>query len=192
MSEPGAEPKGLTYAQFAELPDDGLRYQLVEGEPVVTPSPDSWHQEIAGEIYFRLRLHVDEGNSGEVFVAPLDVVLDERTALQPDVLYVSDARRGILERGRVVIGAPDLVVEVLSPGTLRLDRVRKLELYARFGVPYCWTVDPEARRIEEYASAGDVYRVLGVTAFEDAFRPAALPGFTLRLGELKPPALPVP
>ncbi len=181
MSEPGAESRGMTYEEYAALPDDGHRYQLVEGELIVTPSPTLDHQEIAGEIYHRLRLHVDGAALGKVFVAPLDVVLEKRTALQPDVLFVSNERREILERGRVVHGAPDLCVEVLSPGTARLDRVRKLDLYARYGVPHMWIVDPAARRVEEYALAGDVYRVASVTDFDAPFRPGLFPGFGLDL-----------
>ncbi len=129
MSTPeGTEPRGrLTYADYASLPDDGRRYQLVEGELVVMASPNTRHQLIVGEIYHRLRLHVDAARIGRVMVAPLDVVLDDHNVLQPDVLFVSTERRGVVVPQNLR-GAPDLCVEVLSPGTERLDRVRKLEL----------------------------------------------------------------
>lgn len=181
MSESGAAPRGMTYEEHAALPDDGRRYQLVEGERVVTPSPTSEHQRIAGEVYHRLRFHVDAHGLGEVFVAPLDVVLHERTALQPDVLFVATADHAVLERGSVVFGAPTLCIEVLSPGTASFDRVRKLDLYARFGVAHCWIVDPAARTVEEYLRSGDRYRLVGVTGFDDGFRPALFPGLMLDL-----------
>ncbi len=183
----GTEPRGrLTYADYASLPDDGRRYQLVEGELVVMASPNTRHQLIVGEIYYRLRQHVDAARIGRVMVAPLDVVLDDHNVLQPDVLFVSTERRGVVVPQNLR-GAPDLCVEVLSPGTERLDRVRKLELYARFGVSHYWIVDLGARAIEEYVREGDVFRVRSVTSFDDPFRPALFPSFELSLSAVALP-----
>ena len=189
MSEPGAEsPRGtMTYADYAVLPDDGRRYQLVEGELIVAPAPTTWHQLIQGEIYYRLRIHVDAKGLGHVLGAPLDVVLDDRNVLQPDVLFVSNERAAVLERKNVQ-GPPDLVVEVLSPGTERLDRVRKLGLYGRFGAAHYWIVDIDARAVEEYVLHGDVHRARSVTPFDEPFRPVLFPGFELRLGAVVLPA----
>jgi Uma2 family endonuclease len=179
MSEPGRQ-RLLTYADYAALPDDGHRYQLLEGELVMTPSPNRWHQKVLRELALRLQAHAERHQLGEVYFAPLDVTLDDRNVVQPDILLVSNERSGILQGDRVV-GAPDLCVEILSPGTKRIDRVRKLELYARFGVTHYWIVDLDARTIEEYALAGDVYRVRSITAYDAPFRPVALPGFEFRL-----------
>lgn len=188
MSEPSASGprRRLTYADYAALPDDGHRYQLVEGELVVTPSPTSAHQIVVGAIYHRLCEHVDRQGSGHVFVAPLDVVLGDEVVLQPDVFYVARDRAGIIREANVR-GAPDVCVEVLSPEAERVDRVRKFDLYARHGVGHYWLVDLVARAIEEYVLAGDVYRARGVTRAEDVFRPAALPGFEFRLASLELP-----
>jgi Uma2 family endonuclease len=123
-----------------------------------------------------VRLH----GLGDVFAAPLDVTLSDWIVLQPDILYISKERAGILQGGRV-LGAPDLYVEILSPGTERIDRVRKLELYARFDVTHYWIVDLAARTIEEYALSGDVYRVRSIAAYDEPFRPAVFPGFEFRL-----------
>lgn len=119
MSEPGADaPRGgLTYADCAALPDDGRRYQLVEGELVVAPSPTRWRQQIVIGLASGLALHVEERDLGEVNVAPLDVILDEHTVVQPDVVFVSHARAGVLRDAKIE-GAPDLCVEVVSPGPL--------------------------------------------------------------------------
>jgi Uma2 family endonuclease len=185
MSEPGRD-RLLTYADYAVLPDDGQRYQLLEGELVMTPSPSRWHQEVSRELEFRLLAHVREHDLGEVFDAPLDVTLDDRNVVQPDILFVSKARAGILQGSRI-IGAPDLCVEILSPGTERLDRVRKLELYARFDVTHYWIVDVVARTIEEYVLAGGVYRVRSVAAYDAPFRPTAFPGFEFRLSVVRLP-----
>ncbi len=185
MSEPTANAprRRLTYADYAALPDDGQRYQLVEGELVVTPSPTSEHQIVVGAIHHRLCEHVERHGGGRVFVAPLDVVLEDGIVFQPDVFFVSSAHESII-RATNVRGAPDICIEVLSPGTERLDRVRKLELYARHGVGHYWIVDLAARSIEEYVLAGDVYRVRSVAGADDEFRPAALPGFVFRLPAL--------
>ncbi len=179
MSDPGRQ-RLLTYADYAALPDDGHRYQLLEGELVMTPSPNRWHQQISIRLASDVLDHVRARGLGEVFAAPLDVTLDDRNVVQPDILFVSNERSGILQ-GSWVIGAPDLCVEILSPGTERIDRVRKLELYARFGVTHYWIVDLDAQTIEEYVLAGDVYRVRSVAAYDAPFRPAALPGFEFRL-----------
>jgi len=179
MSEPGRQ-RLLTYADYAALPDDGHRYQLLEGELVMTPSPNRWHQELSAQLLTALVNHAQKHDLGRVFAAPLDVTLDDRNVVQPDILFVSNERSGILQGDRV-IGAPDLCIEILSPGTERIDRLRKLELYARFGVTHYWIVDLDARTIEEYVLAGDVYRVRSITAYDEPFRPVALPGFEFRL-----------
>lgn len=188
MSIPGVdEPRGrLTYADYVSLPDDGRRYQLVEGELVVMASPNTRHQLVVGEIYYRLRQHIDQLRLGRVMVSPLDVVLDDHNVLQPDVLFVSTERGGVVAPQNLR-GAPDLCVEVLSPGTEPLDRVRKLELYARFGVSHYWIVDLDAHAIEEYLREGEVFRVRSVTSFDDTFRPALFPSFELSLSALSLP-----
>lgn len=185
MSEPGRQ-RLLNYADLAALPDDGHRYQLLEGELVVTPSPSLRHQHVSRELEYQLLTHVREHGLGEVYHAPLDVTLDDRSVVQPDIFFVSKERSGIL-RGERVIGAPDLCIEILSPGTEQVDRVRKLGLYARFGVAHYWIVDLAAQTIEEYVLAGDVYRVRGVAADHEAFRPAAFPGFEFRLDAARLP-----
>ena len=170
----------LGYADYAALPDDGQRYQLLEGELVMTPSPTRLHQHILREVEFRLLAYVKERGLGELYFAPLDVVLDDHNVVQPDMLFIAHERSDLLQ-GERILGAPDLCVEILSSGTERIDRVRKLELYARFGVGHYWIVDPSARTIEEYVLAGDVYRVRSVAGYHEAFRPELFPGFEFTL-----------
>jgi Uma2 family endonuclease len=179
--------RGLTYADYAALPDDGHRYQLVEGELVVTPSPTRWHQEVIGTMYRQLSEHVQRLNLGQVFIAPLDVLLSDRVVLQPDLFFVSNERAAIV-RDANIAGAPDLCIEVLSPGTERLDRLRKTELYARFGVPHYWIIDLSARSIEEHVLGRELYRVRSIAGNDDEFRPAAFPGFVFRLAPIGLPA----
>ena len=177
----------MTYAEYAALPDDGHSYQLVEGELIMTPSPTRWHQVVVAELHGQIREHIRAHELGQAFIAPLDVILDDRVVLQPDLFFVSNQRASIL-RDANVVGAPDLCVEVLSPGTERLDRLRKLELYARFGVAHYWLVDVAARSIEEYVLRGDVYRVRSVSGNDDSFCPVVFPGFTFCLAPIGLPA----
>jgi Uma2 family endonuclease len=146
----------------------------------MTPLPRVRHQQVSLKLASRRFDHVEEHGLGEVFDAPLDVTLDEWNLVQPDILFISKGRAGIRRDDRIV-GAPDLCVEILSPGTERIDRVRKLELYARFDVTHDWIVDLSARTIEEYLLQGDVYRVRSIAGYDEPFRPAAFPGFEFRL-----------
>jgi Uma2 family endonuclease len=162
----------LTYSDYAALPDDGRRYELHQGELSVTPAPGVRHQRVIIPLGSRLYEHVRARGLGEVLVAPTDCILSNVTVVQPDILYVATDRQAITsERG--IEGAPTLVVEVLSPSTARLDRGRKMTLYAEHGVPYYWIVDPETRSIEAFELAGAEYALAARLASE----PAALPPF---------------
>jgi Uma2 family endonuclease len=135
----------LTYEDYAELPNDGRRYEIHEGELSVTPSPGTPHQQIIGNLNDVLRRHVHGAGIGEVFLSPLDVVLSNTTVVQPDLIYVDASRRAVVTR-RAIEGAPTLAVEIISPSTPRIDRVTKLQLYAKYRVPWYWIVDPRLAR----------------------------------------------
>jgi Uma2 family endonuclease len=163
----------LTYSDYAALPGDGRRYELNQGELSEIPTPGTQHQRTLLALGARLYEHVRARGLGEVLPAPTDCILSDVTVLQPDIIYVATDRLAIIsERG--IEGAPTLVVEVLSPSTARLDRDRKMRLYAEHGVPYYWIVDPEARSIEAFALAGAAYTPAGRVTSE----PAALPPFS--------------
>ena len=131
------------------LPDDGKRYEIIDGELFVTPAPSFDHQRAVLRLAIRLETYLLPQRLGEVFVAPLDVILSPRTLVQPDVL-VLPLYRGRLARTREEAGKPLLTVEILSPGSARTDRVRKRALYQREGVPEYWIVDLDARVIERW------------------------------------------
>ncbi|MBM4440407.1 MAG: Uma2 family endonuclease [Candidatus Rokubacteria bacterium] len=146
----------LTYDDYAALPNDGLRYELHDGELSVTPAPGRTHQAILIELGAALHAHVRERRLGEVYVAPFDVILSNVTVVQPDIVFVAHDRLHILaERGAEA--GPTLAVEILSPSTRTIDRTTKLQLYARYRVPHYWIVDPAARAIDVYRLAGDAY-----------------------------------
>jgi Uma2 family endonuclease len=139
----------LGYADYAALPDDGKRYEILDGELYVTPAPTPRHQIIAGNLVWILEGHVRSRGIGKVLFAPLDVIFADSSIAQPDVVYLDDARTSLISH-RGIEGAPTLLVEVLSPTTTRTDRRIKRALYARYRVPFYWIVDPEARALEAY------------------------------------------
>ena len=132
----------LTYDDYAASPDDGHRYELYEGELVTMPSPRPRHQVVIGNFHTLMADHVRGHGLGQVYLSPIDVILSRITVLQPDLVYVERAGLGIVTE-RAIEGAPTLVVEVLSPSTNARDRGAKQALYARYGVPFYWIVDPD-------------------------------------------------
>jgi Uma2 family endonuclease len=147
-------PTRWTYAEFARLPDDGNRYEVIAGELFVSPSPRPTHQRVVTRLAFVLSGHVQEHRLGSVLVGPIDVLFAEGDYLAPDVVFVRRERSGI-ESDRGLEAAPDLVIEVASPSTAGRDRILKRERYLHFGVPEYWVVDPEALEILVYRSTGD-------------------------------------
>jgi Uma2 family endonuclease len=139
----------LTYADLVALPEDGKRHELIDGEHLVTPSPTPRHQLVLGNLHWLIASFVREHALGQVFFAPLDVLLSEINVLEPDLLYVARERLGIIEAA-FIRGAPDLVVEVLSPSTCGRDRGVKLRAYEQWGIGEYWIVDPEGETVEVF------------------------------------------
>jgi Uma2 family endonuclease len=176
----------LTYDDFLLFPDDGQRHELIDGEHYVTPSPSTPHQRIVGNLYFALRTHLTGHSIGEVFLAPFDIVFSRFDVVEPDLLYMSNERRAEILTPQHVRGAPDLVVEVGSPGTRRRDETIKKRLFERAGVSEYWIVDPDLDVVRVYRREGDVYarpRELSREA-GDVLTTPLLPGLELRLDEI--------
>ena len=166
----------FTYEDYCQLPDD-KRYELINGEFYeMAPSPSAVHQWSSFTLARLLADFVDRLALGVVYMAPFDVIFSENDTLQPDILFVKEERRSIITH-RACEGAPDLVVEVLSPSTSRRDLGIKRERYARFGVQEYWLVNPVARSIEVLVLREGMYVSLGVYAGEMSPDSTALPGF---------------
>jgi Uma2 family endonuclease len=177
-----SSPIRLTYEDYAAIPDDGKRHQLVDGEHYVTPSPFTRHQRIVGRLFADLRAHLEANPVSEVFIAPFDVLLEVGTVVQPDVLVVLAARAEIVTVKHIV-GAPNLVVEVLSDGSRRLDEKVKLGAYERCGVDECWYLDPEmdlARAYRRRSEGFDSPTELKADR-EESLSSALLPGLAIDL-----------
>lgn len=176
----------LTYDDFVLFPDDGRRHELIDGEHYVTPSPNIGHQRIVGRLYLAIGTFLADRPLGEVFVAPLDVVFSHFDVVEPDLLYVSEARRAEILTKQNVRGTPDLVIEIASPGTRRRDETLKRALYERSGVLEYWVVDPETDVVRIYRRDGDGYgRPIELSRERgDVITTSLLPDFQLTLADL--------
>jgi Uma2 family endonuclease len=173
----------LTYEEFRQLPDDGKYYELIHGEVHLSPSRSTKHQMILGNTSVSLGIYVKSARLGVLFPAPLDVCLSPDTALQPDLIFISSERVGIVLED-FVAGAPDLVVEVVSPSTAAHDRVTKLPIYAEAGVPEAWLIDSQAKTVEVLKLQGKKYLVEVTLAGDQVLTSNLFPGWQLPLRDL--------
>jgi Uma2 family endonuclease len=163
----------LTYRDYEALPDDGRRYEILDGALSVTPAPVPRHQRISGALFSILRCYIGSRGLGEVLYAPIDVILADTTIVQPDLVYL-DPTRAHLVSDRGIEGPPTLVIVVLCPSTTTIDRTTKRQLYEQFNVPHYWIVDPESRTIEVSELADREYRLAARASGE---MPVSLPPF---------------
>ena len=147
----------LTYDDLRDMPDDGQRYEIIGGELKVTPAPTSGHQRVLRRLVRMLDDYANQFNAGEVFFAPFDVVLSRNDAVEPDLVFLSAARPRVPNEDNSINYAPDLVAEVISPSSRRVDRVGKMALYARSGVPEYWIADPGDRTVVVNHLQGEDY-----------------------------------
>ena len=177
----------VTRYDYQQMPEGPPYFQVIEGDLVMSPSPNTQHQKIAGRIFFEFSALLQRKPLGEVFIAPLDVYLTEVNVYPPDVIFVSDQRRSIItEHG--IEGAPDLVVEILSPGTARYDKGSKRKVYARTGVQELWLVNPELRLVEVYELTRDAERPAATPGENATLSSPLLPGLRIKLSEIFEPA----
>ena len=166
-----------------DTPVDRRRYEVIDWGLFVTPPPGWAHQYGLGKLYLWVGNHVYARELGKVVMAPVGVVLDDENGLQPDMVFVSRERWDIIsERG--VEGAPDLVAEVLSPGTQSRDRGIKMRRYAAAGVPHYWMLDPRTRTLLAHRLGERGYELTGTHGPDSIFRPDLFPGLEIPLDDL--------
>lgn len=178
----------FTYADYLELPEDGKRYEIIDGELLMNPSPLLIHQAIANELSFLLNRYLHEHPIGVLYQAPTDVVLSDEDVVIPDLIFIRNERKTIL-RNKNIQGAPDLVIEVLSDSTRKRDEIEKRKLYERFGVFEYWIVDPVVETIKihradpsgRYVRAAELSKDAG-----DLLTSSLLPGFSATLAQIFP------
>ncbi|HVR98526.1 MAG TPA: Uma2 family endonuclease [Thermoanaerobaculia bacterium] len=175
----------LTYEDYVLIPEDGLRHEILDGEHYMSPAPTPEHQGIAAILFRKLDNFVHERRLGRVYFAPLDIYFSPHDIAQPDLLFISNERAGIVGKKKVE-GAPDLLVEVLSDSTRRTDQVVKQRIYEAFGVLEYWLVNLQDRTVRVYRRAGDGFGPAATLSGEagDVLTTPLLPGLEIRVGEI--------
>ncbi len=164
----------LSYDDYVRFPDDGLRWELIDGEAFMVPSPSTGHQDMILRLATLVKNHLDRHGGGRVFVAPLDVLLSDHDVVQPDVIFVADADADVITE-RNISGVPTWVVEVVSDPVR--DRKVKRDLYMSRGVSEYWAVDPHLRQVEIYLPGAETR----VVQPPERISPRALPDLRIEL-----------
>jgi Uma2 family endonuclease len=172
----------FNYQDYLRLPED-KRYEILDGELFVVPAPSIRHQRLSRDIFDFLLNYTRENKLGEVFYAPCDVVLSEENIVQPDILFVREERLGIIGELNIC-GPPDLVIEILSPGTRNKDLEIKHKIYAAFGIQEYWVVDPEAATVEVLSLSPQGFASAGVHGKPQRLSSPLLPELNLPLSEV--------
>ncbi len=174
----------FTYEDYKNLPEsETKRYELIEGELLTVPSPSFEHQDISVHLEVALHEFVRKHQLGKVLHAPLDIVLDDENVVQPDIIFISKARSHIIHK-EAIRGAPDLVIEILSPSTGERDRTVKKKLYARAGVTEYWLVDPEQKTIEVLKLGASGFERVALYTQDETLTSPLLPGLRISLREI--------
>jgi Uma2 family endonuclease len=174
-----------TYQDYIALPDDGKRYEIIEGELYMSPAPAITHQIILKRLLYLIEDFLIHNPIGELLPAPTDVILSEINVLQPDLLFVAKENYEILTHENVR-GAPDLVIEIISPGTAKRDRTNKLETYSQFGVREYWIVDEERQTVEVWRQQGSKLACKAILTATQTLETSLLPGIEIALAQVFP------
>jgi len=176
-------PKRWTYDEYSKL-DEDHRYEVINAALLMAPAPDTWHQDWCRNLFRVLDAHVLKHKLGKLFFAPVDVILDSENIVQPDVIFIATNHLNIIQR-RGIFGIPDLVVEIVSPGTARRDRHDKREIYARFGVKEYWIGDPANCTMEVFVLAQHGYELHSIAEQEGKLTSMILPGLEVDLAQVQ-------
>lgn len=172
----------ITYQDYLQLPEE-QRYEVLEGDLRMVPAPGVFHQSVLAALYRAMSAFVEQQGLGRVYFAPVDVILDDDSVVQPDLLVVLAEHMAIV-KPEGVRGAPDLVVEVLSPGTAHRDRGIKRRLYGRYGVKEYWLVDPQERTVEVTSQQNGSLETVSLVPPGSEVRSPLLPGLSLVVDDL--------
>lgn len=172
----------VTVADLDTMPEDGNRYEVIEGEIFVSCSPSLTHQSVSGSIFMGVKTYLITDPIGEVWSTP-GVIFSEYSGVIPDLVFVSNQRLDEIASGERITGAPDLIIEIVSPGAenARRDRTAKRQLYGRYGVKEYWIVDFVNRIIEIYQLQGSMLQLVSSLTDKDEITSSVLPGYRCRV-----------
>lgn len=174
-----------TYDDYLKIPEEpGYRFEILEGFLVKEPSPSVQHQRISRELGRQLLTFFDNFDpEGELFFAPLDVTLSTSIVLQPDIMFVSGTRKKIILKDRID-GICNLIIEIMSPTNRRKDRLHKVEIYRKAGIPHYWIIDPEENTLEVFMLKDGSYSLITAVSPGDDFIHPEFPGLNLNLDKV--------
>jgi Uma2 family endonuclease len=173
----------FTYEDLQAIPPDRNRYEIVDGELIVTAAPIPLHQRILRRLTVLLDQHIQKHGLGEIYFAPLDIVFSPGTVLEPDLIFIRQSRLHIIGEKNLT-GPPDLVVEVLSDSTVHLDRQVKPKQFALYGVPEFWLIDPVGKTVEIFRLREGAYELAMRLSYKDDLESPLFPGLTLPVSSL--------
>ena len=177
------QPIMLTADDYRAMPETGPRYQLIEGELIMSPAPNRYHQDISRNLEFLLLKYLEKRPIGKLYHPPFDVYLTQFNVFQPDILFVTKERLSILTEAGAE-GAPTLVIEILSPRTAILDKEAKRKVYAREGVEELWILDPTTKTLAVFRLQNDPAEPEAVYGLRQTFGSQCFPGLKLRVREI--------
>jgi Uma2 family endonuclease len=183
IAKPLPESLKYTYEDYKLLPDDRNRYEIIDGELYLTPSPITAHQRISIKLALELETFGSKYKLGKVFYAPFDVILSRHDVVQPDLLFVSQKRQAIITEKNIQ-GAPDLVIEIISPETKGRDLGLKKKLYAKSGAQEYWIVYHQEKKVELYALSKNQYLLSSTFTQTDSLKSKLLRGFEIDLAHI--------
>ncbi len=184
MGEP-AQTIPWTYEDYLLFPEDGKRYEIVEGDCYMSPAPRTNHQKVSRRLLYALEDYFRRTRAGEVFDAPTDVILSDTNIVQPDLLVILAERASIIT-DKNIQGVPDIVIEILSETTRKIDEITKKKLYARYGVREYWIVDPDLALVKVYGLTDGRYGRAEEVAQErgEVLTTSLFPGLEISLADL--------
>ena len=172
-----------TYDDYLTLPDDGKRYEIIEGELYMTPAPITLHQLVSGRLFRIIDDFVRKYDLGQALYAPVDVVLSMTDVVEPDIVFVAKERFHIIAKKNIV-AAPDLVIEILSESSANTDRTTKKALYEKYGVKEYWIVDPDEQTVELFVRKENEFSRVGVFAGNQTVESQLLEGLKIKVREV--------
>jgi Uma2 family endonuclease len=172
----------MTIEDLDAMPDDGYRYEIIGGELHVSRAPNLKHQRASGNLFTDLRAYLSANRIGEILATP-GVILSQYDGVIPDLVFVSYEQRDEIASGDRITGAPELVIEIVSPGTEneKRDRIAKRQLYGKYGVKEYWVVDPYQRTVEVYVLKGQTLTLAATYSEADDLVSSVLPGFSCKV-----------
>lgn len=180
--KPVTREQPVTYDDYAGLPDDGKRYELVEGMlELMSPAPTPKHQAISNQMQTALTNSCH--SEYMIFAAPVDLILSATEVRQPDIVMIHRSKKEIIT-GKGIEGTPDLVAEILSPHSVRRDKYSKMNTYAKYRIPEYWVVDPANEALEQYLLSGNKYELFAIYEKEDPVRSERLQCVSFTMGHI--------